>query len=166
MYWVWCVGVVGRLARSTMAFTISGLTCQELAACSGDQAEFYCRDCETYQCAPCEGMLHASSQFASHKRQVCLSDQDSSCSESLEATCTLFCNAKNKASVYCAQCGIVLCAECDSVAHQNVLCDHTRSDIPPDLIRGSSFLLVDEEEQIVVSAWINVTCTSAQWLMH
>ena len=142
----------------TMSFTLSRWMCQEQAVCEGDQANFYCHDCETYQCSSCEGMLHASSQFLTHERQpVVPSDEDSACQEPLEATCTLFCSAKNKASVYCSQCGIVLCAECDMIVHQSTRHDHTRSDIPPDLIRGSSFLLIDEDEQIVVSAWMDLT---------
>ena len=141
----------------TMSFTLSRWLCQEQAACDGDQADFYCQDCEAYQCASCEGMLHASAQFSIHKRQAVFeSEEDSERQEPLEATCTLFCGARNKASVYCSQCGIVLCAECDTVVHQGARCDHTRSDIPPDLIRAPSFLLIDEDEQIVVSFSMNV----------
>lgn len=151
------------------------LFCQESYACGGsDEATFECDECGSLQCVRCELELHRPERMRNHDRvriapgHVPFCDSckgDSSCSVS---------GGRLRAVVRCQGCKINLCLDCQKRTHSSVnKRKHPVTPYPPakatqesgaaaaeaemevlkaKLEKVSSFLLVDEKEEMQVSA--------------
>lgn len=126
-------------------------TCQEGLSCVGGKASYYCQECGTYQCEACQANLHSSRGLQKHSRTRLGSEG--------ERVCELWCSPKALVSVYCQQCGVGMCRVCDIRMHQAGRKDHVREEMRPKkrtsqgltaAPEASSFLLVDDMEQIMV----------------
>ena len=138
--------------------------CQEGLQCRQDTcAEYFCTDCESYQCSQCEAFLHCTNVLKQHNRRKI---QHGSVS-----VCKLWCKPKNTVAVYCKQCDMDVCVECDSKMHQGGRKEHIRvASSPSSALSGDdtksmkvkvkekeggetfrSFLLVNNNEELLVS---------------
>ncbi|XP_043554299.1 zinc finger FYVE domain-containing protein 1 isoform X6 [Chiloscyllium plagiosum] len=145
------------------------LRCQESYACSGSEAAFECDECGSLQCAVCERELHSQPRLRDHERSRLRPGHLPYCDQ---------CNGnkpsggRRRACCRCLACKVNVCAECHRRGHSNRR-KHPVSNYPQleaeaeagpgedhkqqaelDRLRSqtaSSFLLVDEQEQIQVA---------------
>ena len=100
-----------------------GRVCQEGLSCEqGARADIYCEDCTTYQCTQCDSLLHATRELKQHTRNSLHTRQQFSFVSSNESVkvyfCELWCSPKQSAEVYCQECHVDMCLECDAKIHQ------------------------------------------------
>lgn len=108
--------------------------CQEGLQCSQEEtlAEYFCHECKSYQCSQCESFLHSTKELKQHKRKKIHSTDIS--------VCKLWCKPKNVVTLFCQQCNMEMCGECDSKMHQGGRKNHTR------VTAGSSAALSRDDE--------------------
>lgn len=162
---------------TTEKSVVAGLTCQENFACSGNnEAVFECDECNTLQCQQCEEALHKQERLQNHERNRIQPGYVPFCS-SCKGVNTMH-NSTNgtrqRAVVRCASCKVDLCADCQKRTHsggnkrKHPLTYYQTMNAPEPQEGGKmdeeirrkkmtekvvSFLLVDETEQIQVSAY-------------
>eukprot|EP00061_Rhincodon_typus_P004994 g23921.t1 len=147
------------------------LRCQESYACSASEAAFECDECGSLQCAVCERELHSQPRLRDHERSRLKPGHLPYCDQ---------CNSnkpsggRRRACCRCLACKVNVCAECHRRGHSNRR-KHPVNNYPqPEVEAGlgedqkehreldrlrsqtaSSFLLVDEQEQIQVKEAFN-----------
>ena len=91
--------------------------CEEENTCRGKSSvEFFCVNCDTFQCENCCTLLHIPDDCSFHAR-IDINER---------SRCRQFCKGQNLAVVYCTVCEKSMCAGCDDKLHQGRRSDHRR----------------------------------------
>ncbi|XP_072344034.1 zinc finger FYVE domain-containing protein 1 isoform X2 [Scyliorhinus torazame] len=142
------------------------LRCQESYACSGSEAAFECDECGSLQCVLCDRELHTQARLRDHERSRLQPGHIPYCDQ-CSSNPGPGPSPRHRATSRCLSCKVNLCTECQRRSHSSRR-KHPLSSYPQlrPAEQGeaqsqqldkrlsqtvSSFLLVDEKEQIQVA---------------
>lgn len=150
--------------------------CQESYACGGsDEAAFECDECGSLQCPRCELELHRQDRMRNHDRVRIWPGHVPFCDSCKGDGGCAVTGGRIRAAVRCQGCKINLCLDCQRRTHSGInKKKHPLSPYPPakaqddsggagmspmelikaELEKVSSFLLVDEREEMQVRCYI------------
>lgn len=74
------------------------------------EAKFKCNNCGTYQCEVCEKLLHQYINYRNHERTKLKQISN-------HLICDFNCEDKNLADIYCQDCNLKFCFDCDFMVH-------------------------------------------------
>ncbi|XP_055005305.1 zinc finger FYVE domain-containing protein 1 [Boleophthalmus pectinirostris] len=147
------------------------LVCQESYACGGsDEAAFECDECGSLQCTRCELELHLQERMRNHDRVRIAPGHVPFCDSCKGDGSYAGSNGRLRAAVRCQGCKINLCLDCQKRTHggvnkkkhpltayppvqtskENIDADSDAESLRAALEKVTSFLLVDEKEEMQV----------------
>ncbi|XP_076359619.1 zinc finger FYVE domain-containing protein 1-like [Tachypleus tridentatus] len=132
--------------------------CQERLACKGakPEASYFCTECGTYQCIPCETLLHENIKFLLHEREQLKP-------VAAELLCQLNCEDQNLADICCIDCSKNLCFKCDRICHSDGCKKvHRRNPFEPeteDFLSCTEGLLEEGEKSEIEEENVLITFT-------
>ena len=125
------------------------------------QVLYYCEQCKTHQCTECCRRIH--SKLRGHDFTEVQPAGDTS--EGTEDTqgCELWCEGKNRAEIWCEQCGVRACTQCDDRLHtsdKSKRRDHARESLFDMELSArdvsAAFLLMDQDERVQVESAVEL----------
>ena len=153
----------------------TSLICQESYACAGsEEAAFECDECKSLQCVRCEQELHSQERLKTHERVQIGPGHVPYCDSCKGGSGSSADGGRHRATARCQNCKLNLCQDCQKRTHSggnrkkhhvtsypppvpaeiesppNTFIDTTESQRSKLLEKATSFLLVDENEEMQV----------------
>ncbi|XP_046904129.1 zinc finger FYVE domain-containing protein 1-like [Hypomesus transpacificus] len=153
----------------------TSLICQESYACAGsEEAAFECDECKSLQCVRCEQELHSQERLKTHERVQIGPGHVPYCDSCKGGSGSSADGGRHRATARCQNCKLNLCQDCQKRTHSggnrkkhhvtsypppvpaeiesppNTFIDTTESQRSKLLEKATSFLLVDENEEMQI----------------